>query len=66
MKPTVRFTSLVLLSSHTASGVMMFRLTISIICDVGMMDSFVVCTLLFELLFHRYMVVMVLDPSVDA
>ena len=45
----------------TASGAMMFCLTISVRCDVGMVDIFAVCVRLFDHLFHRYMVLMVLD-----
>ena len=60
----IQLSSLVLLlSSHTASRVMMFRLTISGLRDVGMMDIFAVCALLFDLLFHRYILVMVLYSS---
>ena len=39
---------------------MMFRPTISVLWDVGMMDIFEVCVLLFDFLFHMYIVVMVL------
>ena len=58
-----QLSSLVHLSSHTASGVMMFHLTMSVVWDVGMLDIFAVCVLLSDLLFHRYIVVMVLDSS---